>query len=1097
MISPRTVETHIRNILAKYECHSREEIISFIEKAGEYSLFKDHYLFLLRSFSFKKILQKIAGIYKQKALPTITLYGQNLLLCHLAAYLKIVGVEVTLNKKTKSPTTLPETLPIIGIIERKAFLNDSSMYIALLSVHAESPQKVENVDYINMDLDNSNAYQAMEDFYAKFFLVAKKILPHSTHLNTLLDDFQKSASTFQNVLQYKHNNTAFIKKSNVLKTLVSRVFLHQKKLFMSVSSVLFIGIFAFFLNFYNPSPHNRHTVRSILSLPNKQYLLDRSSLIEKIHEGFKRQSSDIKNMMIIGAGGAGKTTIARLYARSQNIPVIWEINAETKENLLSSFKDLASALSKTPEQKNDLELIQKNTDAREHEKQLLLFVKNRLKEEASWFLIYDNVEALSDIKDFIPEDEKSWGTGSLLMTTRDINSQNTSYTSTENTLFIEELDQTEALTLFSQILYDKQFNQLPSAQREELIPFVQKLPHFPLDISIAAYYIKNTHLTFEQYLERIETFCKEFDQAQASLLKKVNHYTKTRYGIISASLEKILEIHPDFKALLFLICLFNSQDIPTNFLIHYKDQLMTDQFMYQLKKHGLVTHESLSESEISSYTFSLHRSTQAMGLNFLNNILSKEEKSFFINTIIKSFQAFKELGPTIKSFSEFSKSMDCLTRTSLFPHLETLYLHVKEMNLSEEISSKCQAYLWFLNGTTSYCCLSNMLLCKKYLSPFFETAATKNCLQHLPLNMQVIMLLALGTTYIDLGKPAEGLNYLQKALPIIEQISGAEIMHSETLRLIGVAYSRKNEFEPANHFLKRALSALPPADTPLKRKAEAETYLQLASSYSNHFLHKDSTAETYMLKVLEIMGAAHLFYEKKEHSPQLLTSTIAKQKERLGEAYNRLGRYRDAIIKGLREADYIMEHGHLSSHQFLKAEIDLNMGEALLREGNLKEAEQKLTDSLRVSEKILGPTAACTWHAKIYRTEVYLRLGKLKEAYEDCLSVLGTPHKKTYPYSDLLYATELYYAAIIAHKQRCLEKSVEHFREFFNAIKGICQAFLDEQSYKNLDFQGIFNTLEQKKDIKICFQQSAIIFSSIYGKEHPFVRDFVLTNDIT
>ena len=212
MISPRTVETHIRNILAKYECHSREEIISFIEKAGEYSLFKDHYLFLLRSFSFKKILQKIAGIYKQKALPTITLYGQNLLLCHLAAYLKIVGVEVTLNKKTKSPTTLPETLPIIGIIERKAFLNDSSMYIALLSVHAESPQKVENVDYINMDLDNSNAYQAMEDFYAKFFLVAKKILPHSTHLNTLLDDFQKSASTFQNVLQYKHNNTAFILK---------------------------------------------------------------------------------------------------------------------------------------------------------------------------------------------------------------------------------------------------------------------------------------------------------------------------------------------------------------------------------------------------------------------------------------------------------------------------------------------------------------------------------------------------------------------------------------------------------------------------------------------------------------------------------------------------------------------------------------------------------------------------------------------------------------------------------------------------------------------------------------------------------------------
>ena len=39
-------------------------------------------------------------------------------------------------------------------------------------------------------------------------------------------------------------------------------------------------------------------------------------------------------------------------------------------------------------------------------------------------LIYDNIETLSDIKDFIPEDKKVWGFGKILMTTRNANNQN-------------------------------------------------------------------------------------------------------------------------------------------------------------------------------------------------------------------------------------------------------------------------------------------------------------------------------------------------------------------------------------------------------------------------------------------------------------------------------------------------------------------------------------------------------------------------------------------------------------------------------------------------------------------------------------------------
>ena len=34
-INPRTVETHVRNIMSKLECNNREDIIDFIEKSNK------------------------------------------------------------------------------------------------------------------------------------------------------------------------------------------------------------------------------------------------------------------------------------------------------------------------------------------------------------------------------------------------------------------------------------------------------------------------------------------------------------------------------------------------------------------------------------------------------------------------------------------------------------------------------------------------------------------------------------------------------------------------------------------------------------------------------------------------------------------------------------------------------------------------------------------------------------------------------------------------------------------------------------------------------------------------------------------------------
>ena len=79
------------------------------------------------------------------------------------------------------------------------------------------------------------------------------------------------------------------------------------------------------------------------------------------------------------------------------------------------------------------------------------------------------------------------------------------------------------------------------------------IPPFPLDVSIAAHYIKNNHINYSKYLERVLLYSNELDRHQANLLREVGNYEKTRYKIIIAALEKIIVNCEDFMT---LHCLF-------------------------------------------------------------------------------------------------------------------------------------------------------------------------------------------------------------------------------------------------------------------------------------------------------------------------------------------------------------------------------------------------------------------------------------------------------------------------------------------------------------------------------------------------------------
>jgi len=162
----------------------------------------------------------------------------------------------------------------------------------------------------------------------------------------------------------------------------------------------------------------------------------------------------IRTLALIGIGGAGKTTLARRYARSQQNSVVWEVNAESKESLIHSFESLAHNLSKEEQEKVNLQGILAIKELSIREERLLSFVKDKLREQDDWLLVYNNLDDMVQSQDYIPRDENTWGKGRVLITTTDSNIESNNFVDTA--ISIGELSSEDKLSLFIRIMNNQE-----------------------------------------------------------------------------------------------------------------------------------------------------------------------------------------------------------------------------------------------------------------------------------------------------------------------------------------------------------------------------------------------------------------------------------------------------------------------------------------------------------------------------------------------------------------------------------------------------------------------------------------------------------------
>ena len=1105
-ISPKTVSAHITNILQKISGNSREDIINFVEKSDQYSLVKKYYQNLVIYFSFESYLvRKLSSLRAVSAINNTAhtrsqLRESMVFIRDLEKHLNLLDIKVCHLRKE----SCANPVEYIQLNQDKCFilivsdneiehlklkLNSKILILQnliqgslhehfnenLVIVYGNSPAKLDNVHVIN--------FKEYSNYYLAVFSVLKTLSP--------LVDSEQLSKEFMQLIQTLEDPSELSNADNSSKD--NSVFLWTNRLkknflrIFSFVSFLLGCIYCFVVFFHQES---RIIIRSDLPIPNEASFLKRPKTISQITKKLAENSkiSTISIIAITGIGGAGKTTLARYYAKSSRASIVWELNAETRESLINSFKELAYAFAKTKNQKEELLFIQQTISPEEKEKQLLFFVKSQLKEHPNWLLIYDNVRSLSVIKRFLPLDSQSWGKGTAIVTTQDSNIKNTTYMSSENIIAVEELTPEEMLTLFSKITFDLPPSQLTDEQKNKAISFLTHIPPFPLDVSLATYYLKNSQIAYEKYLEIIDSDKKIFDKVEENLIEEVSDYNKTRLNIVRSSFLKVIEKDPEFKDLLFLVCFLDSQDISKIFLDFYKSPIITQSLIHELKKYSIVTNYSPSGNE--EVMFSMHRSTQNLGRECLLDLLNQTDQK----------ELFDKMVAMIHSFYQTNIEKNHSVIRAHIPHFQAFLENIQTVNMPIKLKNEYKKNISFILGYIHKRCFRNLTLEKKYFCDVYDLEKETHLFSD---KRFAILLKDLASTCVDLELTDEAILYVEKGIKILKNLSECGVLLSENYRLLGIIYTHKNDFKQAESYFKEALKMLATIDFDGAKELESNIYSDLAWLYSVTYINgnRAEAAKSYINKSLKVIDGDSFFYNQTKLPQKILSRYIALHKTTLGDIYCRFGDYKQAATEGFREVEYIINNNLDNCFHYLsKIYVSIGMGEIYLREGNLKEAKAKITKTIEEIEKIAGSNTSLALSSRIFLMETKIRLGELKEAYADYLSFLGIEKRTDTNYSNLMYFLCHYHAAIAQYKLGNSQKSIEHFSDFLDRMKLFCSRFFDEEIYQSLVLDKVFEMPPHQVSIEAVLRQylrkSAEILTKIYGFRHPFIIDFVLKNEI-
>lgn len=410
-IESKTVEAHKNNYKNKLggknirdlieNSHDRDKIKSSLDSHYSRVLAQDHYFSqIIHSLKNKIKPLKIRIYYLQdqysnyligdehRKLPGKLVNYLKLIECSVDTY-SVATITVTKNQLDIDDNVSNTDFVIFVLSEAFInFLNTKNYtideYIKLISptLYSAGMHKIVCLKQYNGHTIKSalkNSFKQI-DFYTNYYKGFLELLSVTTpsinhEIKKIIDEFDQRygmcpPNTYDISSQKEHD----IQNINLKPILIEQFFkngIRAISKFLSTFKHIIIAIclIVIGLSLYSiyvvsdiaTSTSSNLRIKSNLIVPAKTTLLSRSAILEEMSAKFNNRQTQI--IALIGAGGSGKTTVARMYANAQKSHVIWEIDAETPDTIAISFEHLASTLAQTDNDKRELRWIEETRDA--------------------------------------------------------------------------------------------------------------------------------------------------------------------------------------------------------------------------------------------------------------------------------------------------------------------------------------------------------------------------------------------------------------------------------------------------------------------------------------------------------------------------------------------------------------------------------------------------------------------------------------------------------------------------------------------------------------------------------------------------------------
>jgi hypothetical protein len=288
-----------------------------------------------------------------------------------------------------------------------------------------------------------------------------------------------------------------------------------------------------------PRPRPAHLATNLTRFHRKNpHFAGRESTLAELDSLLPIGSGGLVTMFGLGGVGKTQTAIEFAFRRSKSAPTWW-LPAEEPTRILTEYCALAPILGIDVRGIGDLTIIARRIRA-----------ALEAKEEA-WLLVFDNVDAPSDVKELLP----STTTGSVLLTTR-----NPNFGVLGTTLEIKPWDLTTATRfLASRTRQSEVGADLLAEERGAL----------PLACEQAAAYIVATGTSISEYLALFNERRSELWGEEARHLKDIGERV-TVSTVWELSFAKIRESQPAAIDLLNLLSFMAAETVPLRIISQYR-----------------------------------------------------------------------------------------------------------------------------------------------------------------------------------------------------------------------------------------------------------------------------------------------------------------------------------------------------------------------------------------------------------------------------------------------------------------------------------------------------------------------------------------------